>query len=352
MLVKCPKCKTTYKVSEEVLKGAAPVFRCSRCKHTFELGVAERSAERTEMTPPVKAPSAASAEDDEPSFAFAPKEAAQASDEYKQPEDESIKDIPLKDKSISAVRGDDPDHWSMSGSEPKSEEPFTFTATHDLPKLDKSFDPPGVPETRAPLSESTSTLSSPEGNILSLDPYRDQQASIMPYLTLFGLLLIFFSVVTVFNQANPGVTAGVVRKIPLFGASVLRNNRLKDKVLLQSLYADYRSIQGNREVFVITGVALNRNPIIIREVRVKGQVYNQDGKELEQQTVWIGNAISPKIVRGMTAQDISDLQRLKPLKSFEIPPGDSIPFTIVFLRPAKGVRNFSCEVISAEGEAA
>jgi hypothetical protein len=69
---------------------------------------------------------------------------------------------------------------------------------------------------------------------------------------------------------------------------------------------------------------------------------------MEQQTIWIGNAISPRIIRGMTVQDISDLQRLKPLKTFEIPPGDSIPFTIVFIKSAKGIKNFSCEVLAAE----
>jgi predicted Zn finger-like uncharacterized protein len=44
MLVQCPKCKTTYRVSDEVVKGAAPSFRCSRCKHTFELEARPESA--------------------------------------------------------------------------------------------------------------------------------------------------------------------------------------------------------------------------------------------------------------------------------------------------------------------
>ena len=108
---------------------------------------------------------------------------------------------------------------------------------------------------------------------------------------------------------------------------------------------------GVGEIFVVTGTALNQNPVVIREVRVAGQLYNQEGKEIEQQMIWIGNAISPKIVRGMTAQDISDLQRLKPLKTFEIPPGDSVPFTIVFLKPTKAAKDFRCEILSAEGEA-
>jgi hypothetical protein len=51
----------------------------------------------------------------------------------------------------------------------------------------------------------------------------------------------------------------------------------------------------------------------------------------------------------MTTEDIPHLQDLKPLKSFEVPPGDSIPFTIVFLRSAKNAKAFSCDVVTAEG---
>jgi hypothetical protein len=53
----------------------------------------------------------------------------------------------------------------------------------------------------------------------------------------------------------------------------------------------------------------------------------------------------------MTVQDIADLQRLKPLKTFAIPPGDSIPFTIVFLKSTKEANAFSCAVLAAEAEA-
>ena len=120
--------------------------------------------------------------------------------------------------------------------------------------------------------------------------------------------------------------------------------------LIRSARAGYQSIQGNREVFVLTGVASNQNPVVIRQVQITGRVYNETGKEMEEQTIWLGNTISPKIIRGMTPQDISDLQRLKPLKSFEIPPGDSIPFTIIFFKPAKAIREFSCEVLAAEEE--
>jgi hypothetical protein len=44
------------------------------------------------------------------------------------------------------------------------------------------------------------------------------------------------------------------------------------------------------------------------------------------------------------------LQRLRPLKTFEIPPGDSVPFTIVFLKPPKAVKKFTATVLAAEEE--
>jgi hypothetical protein len=156
---------------------------------------------------------------------------------------------------------------------------------------------------------------------------------------------------TALHRVHPEASERMIKAIPLIGTSVLKDNHLKTGVALQSLQASYQSIQGNREVFVVTGVAHNQNPVVIREVRIAGQLYGLEGKEVEQQTIWIGNAISPRIIRGMTAQDISDLQRLKPLKSFEMPPGDSIPFTIVFLKSTKEIKDFSCSVVAVEGQA-
>jgi hypothetical protein len=52
----------------------------------------------------------------------------------------------------------------------------------------------------------------------------------------------------------------------------------------------------------------------------------------------------------MTSEDIPHLQNLKPLRSFEIPPGDSVPFTIVFLKATRDAKDFTCEVVAATAE--
>ncbi|MFQ5542005.1 MAG: zinc-ribbon domain-containing protein, partial [Candidatus Binatia bacterium] len=37
MLVSCPSCSTTYRVSDKLITTSNPTFRCSRCKYIFVL---------------------------------------------------------------------------------------------------------------------------------------------------------------------------------------------------------------------------------------------------------------------------------------------------------------------------
>jgi predicted Zn finger-like uncharacterized protein len=328
MIVRCPNCKTAYRVADEVVQAATPAFRCSRCKHIFDLDLVNASEKPVEKTRPAEKHVPEVEKDRELSFNFVPNKA----------EDQTgIAGSAIQDHGLSATPTEMQELRSMKT--PK----FTFdeSALNDGIRDNKGTD---LSETNSSLPPSREAID----NILSLDPNRDQPVSIVPYLTLFGVLLLLFGFLTALDRVRPATSEKMVRAIPWIGPALLKSNHLKNGVALESLQAGAQIIQGNREVFVVTGVAQNRNPVVIREVRVAGQLYNLEGKEMEQQTIWIGNAISPRIIRGMTVQDISDLQRLKPLKSFEIPPGDSIPFTIVFIKSAKGIKNFSCEVLAAE----
>lgn len=340
MIVQCPKCKTSYKVADELLKDSSPAFRCSRCKHTFQLEAAEPPSKPAAESAPHKTQPAESHEAGELSFIFPAKE-------------EPVVGPPTAEPKGLFTGNDPADRWAISGNEQKSDAPFTISENSEAAenKIAETFPEPSNQPTQ--VAAENAPVLFPDGraeNILRLGSYRDQQASTTSYLSLFGLLIIVFALVTAFNQAHPTATEGYIRQIPLVGTSVLKNNHLKDGVLLQSLRGSYQSIQGNREVFVITGTALNHNSVTIRAVQISGQAFNNQNTEIEKQTIWVGNAISPNIVRGMTLQDISNLQKLPPLRSFEIPPGDAVPFTIVLLKAPKGVKDFGCQVISAEGE--
>jgi hypothetical protein len=332
------------------MKGTTPAFRCSRCKHTFELETAAApavvSSPQAEHEKPPEQPKA----EKELSFSFSPEaRTAVASDNPTGAAATAGVEI-----SAPAEKVEDKVTWALNDTEKKDEPPFTMPESKLLPETDKLidaqrdilFNDPIFPNHQA--ADNTDNTS----NILPMSSYVEQQASIVPYMTVLALLLMGFSLIAALSYANPRVLEGFIKWIPVFGTSVLKNNHLKNGILIQSLRSSYQTIQGNREVFVVSGVALNQNPVVIREVQIAGKVYNQGGHELEHQIVWLGNTISPKIIRGMTLEDIPHLQNLKPLKSFEIPPGDSVPFSIVFLRSSKGgAKDFTCEVIAAGAEA-
>ncbi len=335
MLVQCPKCKTTYKVPDESVKGNSPSFRCSRCKHTFELSAAPASAGKA-----VDTATNQTGENRELTFSFGRAEPESAGVESRTPANANqvSKAVTGASTHIDSRAIDDRTEPQTTHKDP----PTSVTV-----KAETTETPAG----EAPSSRVSHPDMEMNDNILAIEPYRDQPASVAPFLTLFGLLVIFFAFIWAYQKTNPAVSEAWVQSIPFLGPSVLRNDHLKNGVLLKSVETRYQSLQGNREVVVLTGVAVNQNPVMIRNVQLLGLLYDSDGKELERQAMWIGNAISSQIIRGMTAQDIADLQRLKPLKTFEIPPGDSVPFAIVFLRSAKQVRDARCEVLSAEGVA-
>jgi predicted Zn finger-like uncharacterized protein len=294
MIIRCPKCETAFKVSDDAVNGTAPPsFRCSRCKNIFDLPFEDRTSAAVPRAIAGAAPRATQTQP-ELSFTF--------------PLSDSIKTDPEEEK---------------------------IEVPPDLPERERET--AALPQSR-----------DANPNVYSLQTFRDQPASTKPYLGLLVLLVLFFSFITAYQQVHPKASDDVIGKIPLLGSSVLHNPHLKNGVLLKSLRGGYQTIQGNREVFVVSGEALNQNPVVIRRVQIAGQLYDQEGKAIEHQVIWVGNAISAKIVRGMSAQDVIDLQRLQPLKSFDIPPGDTVPFTIVFFKPSKAVKDFSCEVQSAE----
>ncbi|MBI2991504.1 MAG: zinc-ribbon domain-containing protein [Deltaproteobacteria bacterium] len=387
MLVQCPKCQTTYRVSDGLVTAPNPTFRCSRCKHIFVLGL---RAEASPVSEPVKPSSAPPRRDKEPELNF-----SLAALEKKETGEEKSAEVPAsprQDKDNPAETSTDPTR--AEPAQPATGESFSFpderpTASpvpEDLPPRleaepspvqseekedDWSLTRPQVEEESFTIPEESRSEPAPGApsptfeerwaDALPLleerqadpsqDPYRDRPLSIVPYVTLFGALVLIYALLTLMYQAQPKTIEAAINAVPWLGPSVLKNDHLRHGIVLQALRPGFQTIQGNREVFVLSGVAVNRNPASVREVRVEGYIFNAEGKEIDRQIISVGNAISSKILRDLTAQEISILQKLNPQKRFEIPPEESAGFVIVFLKPSAEVKNFSCRVLSVEGGA-
>lgn len=387
MLVQCPSCRTTYRVGDDVVRIPNPTFRCSRCKHMFVLGakgVPSWSREISDATTPNRHQD--DEENRELSFSFSssqrmPEKEERDKADFKFPDpaetqatNNSRHDalqspaLPSKEPSFPAhdnlgwdeapqsSPGDN--HQPPQGANPGSAAAeFTISSRADeagsfeipqeswrdridvSPTVAADFEAAAAPP--RPAFDETDT-------VVTDSRKQEHRLSILPYLSLFCCLLLFFSVLTFINQARPQTVEPLLKAVPWLGASVFKNNHLRIGIDLKLSRPSFQAIPGNREVFLISGAAVNHNPISVRGIQLEGTIYNADGKEIERQTIWVGNAISSKIIRGMTAQEISDIQKLPPLKRFEIAPEESITFAIIFFRPSREIKYFSCRVLSTD----
>lgn len=313
MVVQCPSCLTHYRLADSAITASNPVFRCTRCKHVFSLGAAPeaRPAEEGLISAP---PAAATQEKEERELSFS----------FPSPEEPKIPEITHEETAFTLSAEEQP---SLTFGEEEAGPPAVeedaeaeTPAEFSLPETEEEAGPPS-----APLPEET--------------------FSTKPYLSLFGLLMLIYFLATVFHASHAATVEGILRKVPWIGSSVFRNSHLKHGVVLESLRPGFYRIVGNREVFVLAGVAVNQNPVSVREVQVEGVIYDSAGKEVERQTISIGNPISARIIRDLTVQEVSILQKLNPQKSFEISPEQSREFAIVFSKQGgKEITGFTCRV--------
>jgi len=337
MLVQCPSCQTTYRVSDNLVTKSKPSFRCSRCKNVFILGSKAETGERAVASQSIQE------ETRELSFAFSDRhepvhEAAAETSGSSAPTNgpAAAQEIP---SSITRPRDQD---WSLA-PEPAVEETFTmkdersFAEVHNPSERSFEFasERPAVSKHREAANEAGGESA----------PGRPLSAT--PYLLLCAGLVLLFSALTLVYKARPEPIENSLKAIPWIGSSVLKNDYLRQGIVLQAGRPRFQRIMGNREVFLLSGVALNRNRVKVREVKIEGYAFGSDGKIVERQNITVGNAISAKIVRDLTVQEIATLQRQSPIRRFEILPDESAPFSIVFLKSSAQIKSFGYRVLSA-----
>jgi predicted Zn finger-like uncharacterized protein len=384
MLVQCPSCRVTYRVEDNTVKIPNPTFRCSRCKHIFVLG-SKASASWSRESATTATLRKDEEENRELTFSFPSSQRNpeqenhdKADFRFPDPQETQARRDPLDAVLTQPLQSEGP---SFPGRDNLSlhevpSEPWRLADNHHAaadanhnsavvsissshPAEQEFFEiPQDVPHAVDAASQEVADFAAPRKPPLSASQEREvlmtdsrkqgKPLSVLPYMCLFGCLLIVYSVITFINQASPHSVEPFLKAIPWLGASIFKNNHLRLGVDLKLARPSFQPIPGNREVFLISGVALNHNPIGVRGIQLEGNIYNADGKEIERQTIWVGNAISSKIIRGMTAQEISDIQKLPPLKRFEIAPEESITFAIVFFRPSKEIKYFTCRVLSTD----
>ena len=401
MIIRCPNCSTTYKVSGSVFDAPKPTFRCTRCKHVFMVQVrlhltdeedsvvVEQGTERTgeasglddrgETADPPETSGVAAPPEEDVLGEDVPED--QIPEEWV-PEDRVVEDDVLPPEAESTDDGPElPLETVGTGMDPMAVDPVEIDlhermergGPDDVAHSYRGFaidtletDPPETPATdqKGDLidDEAPAGRRKPDFSIEDDSPvppmreprealrrhHRGGRGSTVPLVSLAGLAVFAFVLVTLMYHVNPQPLDSLIKRVPWYGNAVFDSRHFKRTLVCESLVSGVRPVLNHNEVFVVSGKLANHNDRSVHQVRIEARLFDAEGKELAQETTFVGNAISAKIIQDMTFREISLLQSLKPQNNYQIAPNGSANFTIVFPKPETTVETFSCRVVSAE----
>lgn len=319
MIIQCPHCTTRYQLDPARLTGPNPMLKCSRCHHIFP-------------GPSSKKASASSAQ-------VAKRPA---------PKQEGNLTLPFEEAD-----------WKESGDlkvpELELDEEFTLGTEERCAELvipDEAPQPATPPVTQHAKVEARDEEDEVEvEHDDQPDSRRHREPShIWPLFIFLALVVGGYGVLARALFASPALCDKLVGRLPLIGA--LGDDRLLTrKVALSEVLGSYQRIKDGKEVFVIIGKALNTAPLALHGVQIVGTLFNSAGQALDQKTIYCGNVISAKVLKDLTPQEVSILQKLSPPKRFMIEPGESSTFVIVFMEPPHEAVEFSAQVVAAQRQA-
>jgi hypothetical protein len=174
-----------------------------------------------------------------------------------------------------------------------------------------------------------------------------ERGTVWALMIFLAAVLASYGMLTRALFTSPQLCDRLLSRVPLIG-SLGDERLLTRKVALSEITGSYQRIKEGKEVFVITGKALNTAPLALHGVQIAGKLFNREGHELDQKVIFCGNVISTKVLKDLTPREVSILQKLSPPKRFTIEPGESSTFVIVFMDPPREAVEFSTQVATAQ----
>ena len=382
MIIRCPSCSTTYKVSGSVFDAPRPTFRCTRCKHIFTFQVRLQLDDED--------PSAAAATTNQMPEAGAAGDgpvAGGGSDTDEEPyaegrvdtHDSQASRVEAAGSHTGAAQGTlELPRTSAEAESASRDSSETQAVGEDYDEIqfdDPDFDP-GVevdqPDVRPPesfdIEEDDVPIQDARKPDFEIDddflirprreaepppppPRANARGSIVPMVSLVALAGFAFVLVWLIYQVNPRPLDALLRRIPWYGNTMFENRHFKSTLVFESLVSGVQPVLNQTEVFIVSGKLVNRHDRSVHKVRLETQLFDAEGKQIGREITFVGNGITAKTIQDMPFREISMLQSLKPLSAYRIPAAQSANFTVVFPKPDTAVESFSCRVISVDAAA-
>jgi len=332
VIVECPRCRARYRVEADLLE-QDQTFKCSRCGHIFAYQAESIAA--AESDPPAKT-------DPEPApIAVAPPLAAPIA------KPEIVKPPPPRrdlDSLSFQFKPQEPQKEPEPTPEPEEElDDFTFEDDGPVART-----PPSPPPRKSLIRDEPRFV---RGEDDLREDEEDRGGAGRPYLVFLGGLVLVYGLLTLNLLNHPTQAEKLLASLPMVGEVLAEDHLLQIRIQLQDVDGAYHQIKDNRVVFIVSGRAVNTSAEPLKGVQIESSLYDGAGRAIETKSIYTGNAMSLKIVKDLSSKEISLLQRLEPPRRFEIRPGESAGFSVVFLSPPAGAKEFTARVVAAQSSA-
>jgi predicted Zn finger-like uncharacterized protein len=349
MDIECPGCNKTYKVEMPSVAPEGIEIHCENCKRTFLI---RPHGART----PVEGPKERASPPGPHPVPAPPEPAAALPEETcaEEPFDPSLflqrDEIPYRiveafekngRKAVLPSFGEPEELWSS----PEASVPLEPEAP-DLP-LDEG--PLADVEPLADFgSDSYFSKPSPLGKDIVVGKKRSGRRLRLWVGGGLGVALVVGLALLVGRYANQA-SLQRLKEIGRSAVSLLHWKKLEHgKIQISDLNGYFQDRTGkDPPVFVIEGNITNRHKSPCHSVQVKGILFDERGKPATEKVAFCGNVLAAEQIKSLPRKKIEEsLQNAygSTLSNFNVEPGSTVPFMIIFFDPPAKLSEFSLEI--------
>lgn len=160
---------------------------------------------------------------------------------------------------------------------------------------------------------------------------------------LLGVTLTY-AVFSIYLYTHPKRIPEMFGSIPLVGRYFADQQLGPENIQLAEVKGEYRRVQGDSSVFVISGVAINNSQVAVRSLQIRARV---TGAREDSIVVFCGT--QPHDVERFSVPELQMLQSLeRPPTGWNLPSGQQTPFLVVFTSPPPALREFTAQVANVQ----
>jgi len=352
------------------------MLKCSRCRHIFP---AERTQRASAPEPP-RRPASPEGRDldlafDESGWDGAPSDLAQPHDDDAfsigtADETRARRSIPSREPRLLSdveVNGDDAaqaDKTINPPTEPRQpggqsfsfdeEEEFDGRIDQPPPPLLRD-DEPDEPLARDEIAEEDEADNDRYTADEAEENDEDEEEDVrrgrgwsLPLMMFFSVVVAGYFLLARELISDRAFAEEFIARLPMVGSSLAADRLLFRKVALSDIDGSFVRVKQAKEVFVISGSVLNTASRALRNIRIEGTLLDKSGQPMQQETITCGGMDARRLLQGLSLREVEMLGKVEPSRKFQLEPGETTSFAIIFANPPAGAGDFTARVASAQ----